>query len=162
LKARDSHSDHGDLEAQDEDTQQQEHTNGNPGVNFEIDSRKVSSKSPSITEGSMINRSDNVSTLPVISMSTMSARSSTFSEGSLQSTSNTVVSEHPTLFTNASTMGIPPASIMDRRDRVNRQLSMNSHLYATNNSSNHTFNTTMSPRSDYHNLEPNDNNSMVS
>lgn len=65
-------------------------------------------------------------------------RSSTFSENSIQSTSATMASEHPTVFTNASTMGIAPASIFDRR--IQRRNGINSNLYITsNNTSNHTL-----------------------
>lgn len=134
---------------------------GAQSVNFENDSRKAYSKSPSIADTSVTTRFDNASTRPMISISTISARSSTFSDHSHQ-TSNTVQSDHPTLFTNASTTGIPPASIMDRRDHVNRQLSMSSHLYTTNNSSNHTFNTVMSPVSVPNMTQHNDESSEVS
>ncbi|SCV03691.1 LANO_0G05666g1_1 [Lachancea nothofagi CBS 11611] len=57
---------------------------------------------------------DNASTAPLISHCSSSAKSSVFSDvTSLQSTRATVLS-NKTLETNSSTVGIPPASILDR------------------------------------------------
>ncbi|SCU87724.1 LADA_0E05776g1_1 [Lachancea dasiensis] len=57
---------------------------------------------------------DNASTAPLISHCSSSAKSSVFSDvTSLQSTRATVLS-NKTMDTNSSTVGIPPASILDR------------------------------------------------
>ncbi|SCU96331.1 LAFA_0G05754g1_1 [Lachancea sp. 'fantastica'] len=57
---------------------------------------------------------DNASTAPLVSHCSSSTKSSVFSEvASLQSTRATVLS-NKTLDTNSSTVGIPPASILDR------------------------------------------------
>ncbi|CEP64511.1 uncharacterized protein LALA0_S12e00518g [Lachancea lanzarotensis] len=57
---------------------------------------------------------DNASTAPLVSHCSSSAKSSVFSEvASLESTRATVLS-NKTLDTNSSTVGIPPASILDR------------------------------------------------
>ncbi len=119
---------------------------------FDVDqslnqSMKTSSKTPSIAHESINTRNDNISTLPVISMSTVSVRSSTFSENSQPSTSGTVLSDHPTLYTNASTVGIPPASIMDRRERLHHPVSLNNYHLTGHNNSSHTINTSTSPTS---------------
>lgn len=119
---------------------------------FDIDasinqSVKTSSKTPSIAHDSVNTRNDNISTLPVISMSTVSVRSSTFSDHSEPSTSGTILSDHPTVYTNASTVGIPPASIMDRRERLHHPISLNNYHLAGNNNSSHTLNTATSPTS---------------
>ncbi|AAS52246.2 ADR326Cp [Eremothecium gossypii ATCC 10895] len=57
---------------------------------------------------------DNASTVPLVSMCSSSLKSSTFSDvHSVQSTRATVFS-NKTFDTNSSTIGIPPASIVDR------------------------------------------------
>lgn len=79
------------------------------------------------------------SNLPIISTSTMSIRSSTFSENSIPSTSVTAVSDHQTVYTNSSTVGIPPASILDRARLHHRPMSLSSYpVGATSASSTHT------------------------
>jgi len=130
-----------------------------PSINQSV---KTSSKAPSITHDSINTRTDNVSTLPVISMSTMSVRSSTFSEHSEPSTSGTIFSDHPTVYTNASTVGIPPASILDRRERLHNPISLNNYHLTGNNNSSHTVNTATTPNSNMPNEYNGDISSMKS
>ncbi|KAH3666661.1 hypothetical protein WICMUC_005478 [Wickerhamomyces mucosus] len=117
-----------------------------------IPSRTVSKSIKSHHDNS---NSDNYSTLPIISLSTVSIRSSAFSEVSRPSTTGTTISDHQTVYTNSSTIAIPPASILDRnRNNFNyneRNTNRLNSFYFGNNSSNNTFLTTTSPRSIHHN-----------
>ncbi|AET39993.1 uncharacterized protein Ecym_5225 [Eremothecium cymbalariae DBVPG len=69
---------------------------------------------PQVSRIDFENPNDNASTVPLVSVCSSSIKSSTFSDAhSLQSTRATVFS-NKTFDTNSSTIGIPPASIVDR------------------------------------------------
>ncbi|KAH3685908.1 hypothetical protein WICPIJ_003097 [Wickerhamomyces pijperi] len=112
----------------------------------------TNSRPKSLSFKSSNSNKDNASTIPVISLSTASIRSSTFSESSQPSTSGTIFSDNQTIYTNSSTMGIAPASIMDR----NRQQGGTQRFYFGNNLSNNTFLTFHSAARSIHTTNAND------